>query len=60
MNKSLSAYGVDSLVAVTIRNWIFNNCGVQLSVFDILSEWPLAEMSNTVAEMGGYGGGKIE
>ncbi|KAH6604132.1 polyketide synthase [Trichoderma cornu-damae] len=60
MNNSLNAYGVDSLVAVTIRNWIFNNCGVQLSVFDILSESPITEMSNLIAEKGGYGGEKME
>ncbi|KAL6902885.1 polyketide synthase-like protein [Trichoderma evansii] len=60
MNKSLNAYGVDSLVAVTFRNWILNNYGVQLSVFDILGESPIAEMANTIAEKGGYGGVKTE
>lgn len=60
MNKSLNAYGVDSLVAVTIRNWILNNCAVQYSVFDILSDSPITEMANIIAEKGGYGGGKME
>lgn len=60
MNKPLSAYGVDSLVAVTFRNWILNNYGVQLSVFDILGESPIAEMANTIAEKGGYGGVSTE
>lgn len=60
MHKSLNAYGVDSLVAVTFRNWILNNYGVQLSVFDILGESPIAEMANTIAEKGGYGGVKTE
>ncbi|KAL6694798.1 putative polyketide synthase [Trichoderma pleuroticola] len=55
MNKSLNAYGVDSLVAVTIRNWILNNCGVQLSVFEILSDSPITEMANTIVVKGGYG-----
>lgn len=58
LNKSLVGYGVDSLVAVTIRNWIFNNCGVQLSVFEILSDSPIAEMADMIAEKGGHGGGK--
>ncbi|KAL6854018.1 polyketide synthase [Trichoderma novae-zelandiae] len=58
MNKSLNAYGVDSLVAVTIRNWILNNCGVQISVFEILSDSPIAEMATMIAEKGGHGGGK--
>ncbi|KAJ4858515.1 KR domain-containing protein [Trichoderma breve] len=56
MNKSLNAYGVDSLVAVTIRNWILNNCGVQFSVFEILSDSPITEMANAIAVKGGYGG----
>ncbi|KAL6824852.1 putative polyketide synthase [Trichoderma camerunense] len=56
MNKSLNAYGVDSLVAVTIRNWILNNCGVQFSVFEILSDSPIMEMADTIAVKGGYGG----
>ncbi|PKK44713.1 hypothetical protein CI102_11994 [Trichoderma harzianum] len=56
MNKSLNAYGVDSLVAVTIRNWILNNCGVQFSVFEILSDSPITEMANTIAVKGRYGG----
>ncbi|KAL7947193.1 putative polyketide synthase [Trichoderma barbatum] len=60
INKSLNAYGVDSLVAVTIRNWILNNCGVQFSVFEILSDSPITEMANTIAVKGGYGGGKQE
>lgn len=60
MNKSLNAYGVDSLVAVTFRNWILNNYGVQLSVFDILGESAMAEMADTIAEKGGYGRVKTE
>ncbi|KAL7913516.1 putative polyketide synthase [Trichoderma velutinum] len=60
MNKSLNAYGVDSLVAVTIRNWILNNCGVQFSVFEILSDSPITEMANSIAVKGGYGVGKPE
>ncbi|KAK4060196.1 uncharacterized protein Triagg1_10858 [Trichoderma aggressivum f. europaeum] len=60
MNKSLNAYGVDSLVAVTIRNWILNNCGVQFSVFEILSDSPITEMADTIAVKGGYGGLETE
>lgn len=60
MARSLNAYGVDSLVAVTFRNWILNNYRVQLSVFDILGESAIVEMANTIAEKGGYGGIKME
>ncbi|PTB61334.1 KR-domain-containing protein, partial [Trichoderma citrinoviride] len=60
LNKSLNAYGVDSLVAVTIRNWILNNCGVQISVFEILSDLSIEEMASMIAEKGGYGGGETD
>ncbi|TFB00940.1 Compactin diketide synthase mokB [Trichoderma ghanense] len=60
MKKSLNAYGVDSLAAVTIRNWILNNCGVQVSVFEILSDLSIADMADMIAEKGGFGGGKTK
>ncbi|KAL7805464.1 polyketide synthase [Trichoderma aethiopicum] len=60
LKKSLNAYGVDSLVAVTIRNWILNNCGVQVSVFEVLSDLSIADMANMIAEKGGYGGSRTE
>ena len=47
--KPANAYGVDSLVAVGTRNWIFRETGVDVSVFEILSESTLAEMSENIA-----------
>ncbi|KAL9110335.1 MAG: hypothetical protein Q9227_005066 [Pyrenula ochraceoflavens] len=34
--KSMSRYGVDSLVAVEVRNWILKETGAEVSVFEIL------------------------
>ncbi|PVH82728.1 polyketide synthase [Cadophora sp. DSE1049] len=48
--KSASAYGVDSLVAVGTRNWIFRETGVDVSIFEILSESTIAEMAEDIAK----------
>ncbi|KAH8711149.1 Highly reducing polyketide synthase ZEA2 [Beauveria bassiana] len=45
-----SAYGVDSLVAVGVRNWVFGNCGVDISVFEILSELTVFELSKLIVQ----------
>ncbi|KAL4978763.1 polyketide synthase [Aspergillus desertorum] len=42
----LSRYGVDSLVAVELRNWLVAQTGCEMSIFDVLgssSLWELAE-----------------
>ncbi|KAG6030078.1 Type I Iterative PKS [Claviceps sp. LM458 group G5] len=55
VNKAPNAYGVDSLVAVGVRNWILGNCAVEMSVFEVLSNDTISQMANTIAERGGYG-----
>ncbi|KAJ3499268.1 hypothetical protein NLG97_g480 [Lecanicillium saksenae] len=50
-----SAYGVDSLVAVGVRNWISGNCGVDISVFEIMSELTVFELSKVIAHSGRFG-----
>ncbi|KAM3465179.1 hypothetical protein MY5147_009341 [Beauveria neobassiana] len=50
-----SAYGVDSLVAVGVRNWVFGNCGVDISVFEILSELTVFELSKLIVQKGKSG-----
>lgn len=52
--KPPNAYGVDSLVAVGVRNWVFSNCGVQVSVFEVLSDRTVGELATMIAERGGF------
>ena len=47
-----SAYGVDSLVAVGVRSWVFGQCGVQVSVFEVLSDRTVGELAAMIAERG--------
>jgi len=47
--KPASSYGVDSLVAVGTRNWIFRETGVDVSVFEILSETGVEELAEMIA-----------
>ncbi|KAG5945724.1 Type I Iterative PKS [Claviceps sorghi] len=56
VHRPPNAYGVDSLVAVGVRNWILGHCGVEVSVFEVLSNDTISQMARTIAERGGYGG----
>lgn len=47
--KPLSAYGVDSLVAVEVRNWIARETGVDVSVFDIMANVPMRALAGDLA-----------
>lgn len=48
-NKPLSTYGVDSLMAVDLRNWIGKEFGATVAVFDIMgSGVPLASIADLV------------
>ncbi|KOS22054.1 Nonribosomal peptide synthetase 14 [Escovopsis weberi] len=55
VNRPPSNYGVDSLVAVSVRNWVLGNCGVQISVFEILGDFTIVQLSHTIAEKSGCG-----
>ncbi|XP_014551034.1 hypothetical protein COCVIDRAFT_31369 [Bipolaris victoriae FI3] len=48
--KPLSAYGVDSLVAVEVRNWIAREMAVECSVFDIMQNIPMTQLACNLAE----------
>lgn len=54
-HKPPTTYGVDSLVAVGVRNWVFTNCGVNVSVFEVLSDKTVGELSSVIAERSGFG-----
>lgn len=47
--KPLSAYGVDSLVAVEVRNWIARETGVDVSVFDLMANVPMRALAGDLA-----------
>ncbi|KAK6189533.1 hypothetical protein LQW54_013165 [Pestalotiopsis sp. IQ-011] len=47
--KPLSDYGVDSLMAVELRNWVGNNFATNIAVFDIMGGKPIQEIGNFVA-----------
>jgi hypothetical protein len=53
--KPPNAYGVDSLVAVGVRNWVFSSVGVDVSVFEVLSDATVSELAHTIAVKGGFG-----
>jgi len=48
-NRPLHSYGVDSLVAVEIRNWVFKEIKSDLSIFDILSAVPITTLAQGIA-----------
>ncbi|PNY20709.1 Polyketide synthase [Tolypocladium capitatum] len=45
VERPLHSFGVDSLKAVEVRNWIFRSLRCDISVFDILSPQPLAKLA---------------
>ncbi|UKZ52811.1 hypothetical protein TrVGV298_006598 [Trichoderma virens] len=49
-----NAYGVDSLVAIEIRAWVFKTVKSDISVFDILSNAPLATLAGLIAAKSSY------
>ncbi|GIZ43160.1 hypothetical protein CKM354_000639800 [Cercospora kikuchii] len=49
VNKPLSAYGVDSLVAVEVRNWIAKQMLVEVSVFEIMANVPMKQLAGDLA-----------
>ena len=49
-NKPLHSFGVDSLVAVEVRNWIFKELKSEVTVFDIMDPQPLTALCGKIAE----------
>jgi hypothetical protein len=54
IDKPANAYGVDSLVAVGTRNWIFKEIGVDVSVFEILSGSSIKQLAGTIVRDSKY------
>ncbi|KAL7955303.1 hypothetical protein V8C34DRAFT_291960 [Trichoderma compactum] len=49
-NKTLSHYGVGSLMSVDLRNWLGRKLGATLSVFEIMGGSSTAKIVNLVVE----------
>lgn len=49
VSRPLHSYGVDSLVAIEVRNWILKEIKSNVSLFDILSAVPIAVLAEKVA-----------
>ncbi|MCJ1251044.1 hypothetical protein MMC30_008275 [Trapelia coarctata] len=47
--KPLYSFGIDSLKAIQVRNWVFQELKCDVSVFDILSPMPLAQLAASIA-----------
>ncbi|KAI0474774.1 reducing type I polyketide synthase [Xylaria cf. heliscus] len=46
----LSEYGVDSLVAVELRNWLVPSARIEMSIFDLLGSPSLTALAKSVVE----------
>ncbi|PKX97535.1 type I polyketide synthase [Aspergillus novofumigatus IBT 16806] len=47
-SRPVSSYGVDSLLAVELRGWIFTELQADVSVFDLLSNIPISSLSRRI------------
>ncbi|KAJ6443698.1 efflux pump antibiotic resistance protein [Purpureocillium lavendulum] len=48
-DRSMASYGMDSLVAVELRNWIQAQLESHIQMFELMSSIAFAELSNTIA-----------
>ncbi|KAF2177009.1 putative polyketide synthase [Zopfia rhizophila CBS 207.26] len=47
--QTISKYGVDSLLAVELRSWIYTELQVDISIFELLKNVPIQELAGTIA-----------
>ena len=57
--KSVTAYGLDSLVAIEVRNWIARECGASLQVLELLSSGSLEGLAGLIGRKSKFVG-KVE
>jgi short-subunit dehydrogenase len=50
LNRQISSYGVDSLVAAELRNWCFKDLKSDIMVFEFLSNVALTVLARQIAE----------
>ncbi|KAE8143892.1 putative polyketide synthase [Aspergillus pseudotamarii] len=46
--KPVNAYGMDSLMALDLKNWFHNEIGADLAIFDIMSSMDLKQLAGVV------------
>ncbi|KAF2971310.1 hypothetical protein GQX73_g2264 [Xylaria multiplex] len=56
-SKQLPDFGIDSLMAVEIRNWIKKDFAANLAVFDIMGGKPISAVGSLIAEKSQIGKG---
>lgn len=54
VNGSLASYGVDSLVAVELRNWVARQMKADISIFDVLQSKSLMILATKIAVKSTY------
>lgn len=50
-NRGLSDYGLDSIVAIEIRQWIFQSVAVEIAMFDVLNSASIQALVEKIASM---------
>lgn len=50
IGKPIHVYGVDSLVAMEVRNYLASECGSEISVLDIMGNKPIEVLSRDIAK----------
>lgn len=53
-NKPLHSHGIDSLVAVDMKNWFLNELGAKVTVFDVMGNTSIKQISDMVAKQSRY------
>ncbi|KAJ5537068.1 KR domain-containing protein [Penicillium frequentans] len=48
-DRSMASYGMDSLVAVELRNWILKQLESHIQMFELMSSTTFADLSSTIA-----------
>ncbi|KAM6480831.1 hypothetical protein HDV62DRAFT_398719 [Trichoderma sp. SZMC 28011] len=54
VDKSVTAYGIDSLKATEVRNWFLKEFDSRLSIFDILSPMPISRLALSILKNSSY------
>lgn len=53
-NRCVSDYGVDSLLAVDLRNWIQRQASATVSVFELMNPTPIRDLAKKIAGESGF------